>query len=58
MNIFGFTTLDAVTALFAVMLIGLFFGFFLGLTRYLLFAFMQHKIGWSSWGKYSGREVN
>jgi NhaP-type Na+/H+ or K+/H+ antiporter len=52
MNIFGFDTLQSVMALLGLCLVGLLFGFILGFTRYLLFAFMDKKADtWSNLGK-------
>ena len=54
MNIFGFSTIDAIMALLGIGGAGLIFGAILGFTRYLLFAFMDKPPRWSNLGK----EVN
>jgi NhaP-type Na+/H+ or K+/H+ antiporter len=50
MNIFGFTTIEAVSGLIVMAFIGMIFGFLIGFLKFILFAFMQHKPSWSSWG--------
>jgi len=43
MNTFGFNFMDAQTGLFEAIKYGLFFGFFMGLLRYLLFRTVESK---------------
>jgi hypothetical protein len=51
LNYFGFSTPDAIVGLLSLAFAGLFLGFILGFTRFLLFAFMEHKVRWSSLGR-------
>lgn len=44
MNIFGFNTLEALVGLLAMVFIGTFVGFLIGLLRYILFSFMEEKM--------------
>ena len=44
MNNFGFNTVDIIVSMFAIFGSGLLFGCIMGLTKYLLFAFMVKKI--------------
>ena len=49
-NVFGFITIDAIMGIFAFMLLGLFTGFMLGFARFAIFAFVERRMRWSTWG--------
>jgi len=49
MNIYGFTNVDAILGMLLFAWLGMFFGFFVGFIRFLLFSFIERRIRFSSW---------